>query len=161
MPWNKPYNPPKNQRLDPALYASTDHVVFITICTFNRMHAFVRPELNQLMLDELRVLQERYHCLVYTYCLMLDHIHYLVRPAEDGVSVLTFNDRFKGRSTNQSWTVGWQDKLWQRGCWDHIVRAEESLLAISQYILDNPVRQGLVTRAEDWPWSGHMNPLPL
>ncbi|MCB0239817.1 MAG: hypothetical protein KDH08_14500, partial [Anaerolineae bacterium] len=78
-----------------------------------------------------------------------------------GVSVLTFANRFKGSSTNQSWAVGWQGKLWQRGCWDHIVRTEESLLAIAQYILDNPVRKGVVARAEDWPWSGHMNPLPL
>jgi len=161
MPWNKPYNPPKNQRLDPAFYASTDHIVFITVCTFNRRQAFVRPDLNQLVVDELRALQERYHCSVYTYCLMLDHLHYLVRPTQDGVSVLTFANRFKGSSTNQSWAVGWQGKLWQRGCWDHIVRTEESLLAIAQYILDNPVRKGVVARAEDWPWSGHMNPFPL
>ena len=161
MPWNKPYHPPKNQRLDPALYASCDHVVFITICTNGRKQAFVRTDLNQLVIDELQEQQSQNGCRVYTYCLMPDHIHYLVRPAEDGISVLTFTNRFKGKATNQSWVVGWQGKLWQRSSWDHIVRAEESLLAIAQYILDNPVRKGLVARAEDWPWSGHMNPLPL
>ena len=83
----------QNQRLDPAFYASTDHIVFITVCTFNRRQAFVRPDLNQLVVDELRALQERYHCSVYTYCLMLDHLHYLVRPTQDGVSVLTFANR--------------------------------------------------------------------
>jgi putative transposase len=57
--------------------------------------------------------------------------------------------------------VGRQGKLWQPRYFDHIVRAEEDLRAIAEYILNNPVRKGLVERAENWPWSGHMNPLPL
>lgn len=161
MAWNKPYNPPKNQRLDRELYCSPDRITFVTLCVHERKQAFIRPEFNQLILDELQAQQEKNDCRVYTYCLMPDHIHFLARPEIAGISVLAFTDRFKGRSTNQSWTVDWQGKLWQRRSWDHIVRAEESLLAIAQYILNNPVRKGLVNRAEDWPWSGHMNPLPL
>ena len=38
---------------------------------------------------------------------------------------------------------------------DHIVRAEEDLLAISEYILNNPVRRGLVEYPEDWPEVGN------
>ena len=160
MPWNKPYNPPRNQRLPSELYERSDHVCFITVCVQNSRRAFLRPEISQIVLDVLRSEQDRLACSVFTYCLMPDHLHYLVQPCEDGTSVLTFTDQFKGKSTNLSWTVGWRGKLWQRGYWDHIVRNEESLVAISQYILDNPVRKGLVAKAEDWPWSGHMNPLP-
>ena len=160
MPWTKPYNPPKNQRLATELYTCSDRVYFITVCAHDRQSAFTQPSLARLVLDVLYAEQERQRCSVFSYCLMPDHFHYLVQPREDGKSVLTFTDQFKGKSTNLSWTVGWRGKLWQRGYWDHIVRNEESLVAISQYILDNPVRKGLVAKAEDWPWSGHMNPLP-
>jgi len=161
MPWIKPYHPPKNQRLDPTLYTCANRVYFITVHADRNQSPFVRADLNQLLLDVLRKEQHRQNCLVFTYCLMPDHLHYLIAPRQDGISVLTFTDQFKGKSTNRSWTAGWHGRLWQPRCYDHIVRTDESLVAIARYILNNPVRKGLVSCAEDWLWSGHMNPLPL
>ena len=156
----KPYTPARNQRLDPELYTDPNRVYFMTIRAFSGQSPFVRDDLNRLVLDILQGEQERYGCAVLTYCLMPDHLHFLVSPRDDGVSVLTFVDRFKGKSTNASWKLGWKGKLWQPRCYDHIVRTDENLLAIAQYILDNPLRQGLVDADADWPWGGHFNPLP-
>jgi putative transposase len=161
MPWDKPYHPPRNQRLDPELYALAGYIYFMTIRAYRNQSPFSRPNLNQLVLDILREEQERQNCTVYTYCLMPDHLHFLVSPRQDGISVLKFTDQYKGKATNSSWTAGWHGKLWQPRYYDHIVRAEEDLRAIAEYILDNPVRKELIAYADDWPWSGHMNPLPL
>jgi putative transposase len=161
MPWNKPYHPSRNQRLTPELYAYANRVYFITIRAYRNQSPFVRTDLNQLMLDVLREEGERQNCAVFTYCLMPDHLHFLSGPRQDGISVLTFTDQYKGKSTNRSWVVGWHGKLWQPRHYDHIVRTDESLVKIAEYILSNPVRKELVARTEDWPWSGHMNPLPL
>jgi REP element-mobilizing transposase RayT len=78
----------------------------------------------------------------------------------DGVSVLRFTDQYKGKATNRSWTAGWRGKLWQPRYYDHIVRAEEDLYRIAEYIVNNPVRKRLTVCPEDWPWSGYLNPLP-
>ena len=161
MPWNKPYHPPRNRRLDPDLYARADHVCFITMQAYMHQSPFARDDLNRLILDALREEQERQNCAVFTYCLMPDHLHFLVSPRQDGISVLRFTDQYKGKTTNRSWTVGWQGKLWQPRYYDHIVRAEEDLRAIAEYILNNPIRKGLVERAADWPWGGYMAPLPI
>jgi putative transposase len=161
MPWNKPYHPPRNQRLDPALYTCADRVYFITIRAYMNQPPFVRDDLNRLVLDTLREEQERQNCIVYVHCLMPDHLHFLISPCEGGASVLAFTDQYKGKTANRSWTVGWRGKLWQSRYYDHIVRAEEDLRAIAEYILNNPVRKRPVGNAEDWPWSGCMNPLPL
>lgn len=155
----KPYLPHPH-RLDRPLYAEASRITFITICAARPQRPFVRSELNLAVLDLLGVEQTRQNCTVFTYCLMPDHIHFLVKPNVDGVSVLTFTDQFKGKSTNASWNHGWRGKLWQRDYYDHVVRDDESLTAIAQYILNNPVRTGLVATAEEWPWSGHLNPLP-
>ena len=161
MPWSKPYQPAKNQRLDAALYACADRVCFFTLRAYQDNNPFSRRDLSVLVLDVLRAEQVLSSGVVFTYCLMPDHLHVLLSPSRTGVSALTFVDRFKGRSTNRSWTVGWQGKLWQPRSYDHIVRAEEDLLAIANYILHNPVRKGLVDSLEEWPWCGNMNPLPL
>jgi putative transposase len=161
MSWYKPYHPPANQRLDPELYAQANRVYFMTVHAYMNQSPFVRRDLNQLVVDVLCEEEQRQNCAVFTYCLMPDHLHFLVSPRRDGISALKFADQYKGKATNRSWTVGWQGKLWQPRYFDHIVRAEEDLRAIAEYILNNPVRKELVERAENWPWSGHMNPLPL
>jgi putative transposase len=161
MPGNKPYRPAQNQRLAPELYTVANQVYFMTIRAFKHQAPFVRDDLNQAIVDILVEDQSRQNCAVFTYCLMPDHLHFLVSPGQDGISVLAFTDQFKGKTTNRSWQAGWQGKLWQPRYYDHIVRAEEDSLAIAEYILNNPVRKGLVARAEEWPWGGTVSPLPL
>ena len=39
---------------------------------------------------------------------------------------------------NQQWPP-FNKKLWQRNYWEHIIRDEESLNRIRQYIIDNPL----------------------
>ena len=159
MPWDKPYHPPQNQRLDPQLYQQAGRVTFITIRAYLNQVPFVEAALNQMIIDTLREEQARQNCAVFTYCLMPDHFHYLTSPNRAGISVLIFTDQFKGKATNRSWQMGWRGKLWQPRSYDHLVRDEESLLKIAEYILNNPVRKGLVEHPEDWRWSGHLTPL--
>lgn len=43
--------------------------------------------------------------------------------------------------------------VWQRRFWEHAIRSEADYSAHVGYCLWNPVKHGLVTRAEDWPFS--------
>ena len=46
--------------------------------------------------------------------------------------------------------------IWQRGFFDHILRSDESYGDKWNYVLENPARAGLVTKADDWPYSGEI-----
>ena len=46
--------------------------------------------------------------------------------------------------------------VWQRGFFDHLLRSDESYTQKWNYVRDNPVRAGLVTNADDWPYSGEI-----
>ena len=161
MPWTKPYQPANNSHLNPALYQRAGRVTFITIRAYQNQDPFRDQSFNQMILETLQEEQIRLNCSVFTYCLMPDHLHYLIGPVSDGFSVLIFTDQLKGKTTNRSWKLGWRGKLWQPRCYDHIVRTDEDLRAIAEYILNNPVRNGLVPYAEEWQWSGHFTPLPV
>ena len=91
---------------------------------------------------------------------MPDPIHFLTSPKNDGLSVLTFTNRYKGKTTNRSWKLGWRGKLWQQRYYDHIVRTDENLHDIGLYILNNPLRKELVSKSDEWPWCGQISPLP-
>lgn len=43
---------------------------------------------------------------------------------------------------------------WQKDHSDHIIRKEEDILKYIRYILDNPVRKGIVTNRTDYPFKG-------
>ncbi|MAU00364.1 MAG: hypothetical protein CL608_24750 [Anaerolineaceae bacterium] len=47
--------------------------------------------------------------------------------------------------------LGRQGQFWQHESYDHIVRDEAELQRIRQYVLNNPVKAGLVDSAEQWP----------
>lgn len=43
-------------------------------------------------------------------------------------------------------------RVWQDESFDHILRGNESLKEKVRYILENPVRAGLVKSPPDYPW---------
>jgi hypothetical protein len=61
---------------------------------------------------------------------------------------------FKSATAAQAARLGLQGRLWQRGFHDRcLTRTDETLADVARYIVKNPVRAGLVQRAEDWPCS--------
>ncbi|HEY2482162.1 MAG TPA: transposase, partial [Caulobacteraceae bacterium] len=89
---------------------------------------------------------------VWAYCLMPNHVHFILVPAnEDGLRA-TFaqaHRRYTGAvNARQQWT----GHLWQ-GRFSSTAMDEAHLYAAIRYVDLNPVRAGLVDRAADWPWS--------
>jgi len=45
-------------------------------------------------------------------------------------------------------------KLWQTSYYDHVLREEEDLIEVVNYIVSNPERSGLVKDYREYPWIG-------
>jgi len=85
----------------------------------------------------------------------------LVVSPSDGFSVSDFVKGVKTFAIKVARDNGLDGKLWQKSFYDHIIRKDESLVKVCEYVLANPVRKGLAARPEDWPFSGMPDPLPL
>ena len=48
-------------------------------------------------------------------------------------------------------------QVWHREYWDRFIRDERHFVAARDYIVMNPVKAGLVTSPEDWPWGSAKN----
>lgn len=89
---------------------------------------------------------------VIAYCLMPNHVHLvLVPPAEDSLHrvLRPVHTRFAQR-INQ--LRGWRGHLWQ-GRFFSAPLDEDYFFAAVRYVDRNPVRAGMVARAEDYRWS--------
>jgi putative transposase len=90
---------------------------------------------------------------IIAYCFMPDHLHLLVEGLKESSDLRRFVSSFNQRS-GDAYHRGTGQCLWQTGYYDHVLRDEQSLQATAGYILQNPVRAGLVERMEQYPHMG-------
>jgi putative transposase len=108
-----------------------------------------------LVLEQIARAAAEQRFAVITYCFMPDHAHLLV----EGMSADADAKAFIARAKQYSGFYYKQEHgvtLWQRYGFEHTLRDDELTLVVVKYILENPVRSGLVKRVEDYPFSGSL-----
>lgn len=120
---------------------------FVTLCVDHRSAALADPLVFAAIKAAIAQLR---NWSVLAGVIMPDHVHFIVTPREQrGLSVGDFTNGFKRVVRRHLVGPTWQ---WQRGCFDRLLRSDENLASKWIYLRDNPVRAGLVARAEDWPY---------
>jgi putative transposase len=99
--------------------------------------------------------QRRVPLTLHAYCVMPNHFHLIVGPTL-GPNLSAFMHRLTLTHSNR-----WHRHFGTRGTGPvyqgrfkaFAIENYEYFWAAIQYVQQNPVRAGLVARAEDWPWS--------
>lgn len=94
----------------------------------------------------------RHGLSVWAYCWMTNHVHLVAVPASADSLAKALRDAHTAYAVHVNRNQGLSGHLWQ-GRFFSCVLDESHLLAAVRYVEQNPVRAGLVQRAEDWPWS--------
>jgi len=92
---------------------------------------------------------------LYAYCILPDHAHFLL-SASEVQGIIEFVREIKSRSTKIAWQHGYGGKIWQRSFYDHFLRKDEDCRMVANYIINNPVRNGIVEHWKDYPFSGSL-----
>ncbi|NUQ66562.1 MAG: transposase [Pirellulales bacterium] len=161
----------KRHRLPAAVYATTEYEYYATICARHQGEPFRDPRLAKKVIESLLWTKEEYKWLLFCYCLMPDHVHFVCRLTDEDVKrinagargvqaegVLDHLGRFKSYTTNQSWKLGLSGKLWQKSSYDRVLDLEHPFIEVVEYTLNNPVRKELVRVWEEWPYARIVDP---
>lgn len=100
---------------------------------------------------------DNYRFHLHAAVVMPEHVHLLLTPLTDAKGEMFYlADILKGikgasarRVNDRLQTAG---PVWQEESFDHVVRSDESLAQRIEYIRQNPVRRGLVSTPEQYPW---------
>jgi putative transposase len=131
-------------------------IVFVTVCTKDRKAILANTAAHDLVLSAWK---EADSWQVGRYVVMPDHVHLFCAPQLLIPKPLQTWIGFWKSLVARQWLKQNEAPIWQRHFWDTQLRRGESYDQKWDYVVANPVRAGLVTRTEDWPYQGEMNVL--
>jgi putative transposase len=136
-----------------ASFSYTGHYAyFITCTTHGRKTYFTSAENISLVLPYLTSTCSAKEFILYVYCFMPDHLHFLI--AGDNNSVLTDLVKSFKQQSGYHFKRSCGLTLWQKGYYEHVLRRDEALKDAGLYILNNPVRAGIVDDFKKYPYCG-------
>jgi len=126
---------------------------FLTICTFERRRHFVEHEGVQRVHEQFVRTSGEFAFAILAYCYMPDHLHLLVEGVSEDSSLPPFVALAKQRSGFGTRTL-LLPRLWQTGYFERVLREEDDTFNVARYVVQNPVRAGLVRSPVEYPFLG-------
>ena len=111
------------------------------------------PEIVNIFTNILTSVVAKERCIVPVYCFMHDHQHLIISGTGPDANLWKAVVSYKQKtgfwmSTNKP-MMGWQKDFY-----DHVIRTNKDITTQVKYILDNPVRKGLVLFWQEYPFKG-------
>lgn len=146
----------ENKHRLPLNYYSGRVRVSFTLCIEEKKVLFKDETAVNEFLEILREAMNKYGCKNLVYIFMPDHLHLILERASEKANLWKTVVLFKQK------TGFWLSKngngiRWQKDFYDHIHRKDDDLKKQINYILDNPVRERLVSNWKDYPFKGSLD----
>jgi REP element-mobilizing transposase RayT len=140
------------KRLDGFNYVGR-YRYFLTFCCRERLSVFRDAQIAEQTLAQFRRTSTLEEFAILAYCLMPDHAHLLVEGLCQDSDFKRFAKMVKQRSGG-AYARTRHARLWQEGYYERVLREEDDARALARYILNNPVRAGLVESPEEYSFIG-------
>lgn len=143
-------------------YYLNNHYVFITVITYNRNPILIKN--IDLLRESFKQTTKVFDFEIFGSVIIPEHFHVIIRPKD--ISEFSkiigsikkrfsynLNEKFIDNNISESRTKRSEKGVWQRRFYEHIVRSDEELYKILDYIHYNPVKHGHVQNVKDWEYS--------
>jgi putative transposase len=117
-----------------------------------RQKVFLSDQDKILYLDILRGRAQQWGVSFWAYCLMDNHVHFVCVPRRSDALSKCFQEVNKAYARKINFREGWRGSMWE-GRFRSFPMDESYLFAAIRYVEQNPVRAGMVRRAEDYAFS--------
>jgi putative transposase len=149
-------------------YYGAGYSHFITTSCYQRRPLLGTPRSRDLFLEVMEQIRQRHQFVVAGYVVMPEHVHLLFTEPERGnpsLVMAALKQNFAHRllrelrvKTGAQMDSIWNTPvavghIWQRRFYDFVVFSENKRAEKLNYMHEDPVRRGLVVKAEDWSWS--------
>ena len=150
-----PLSLPQRKHLASGVYHAGHQptIVFLTVCTEDRAPWLAQDVVHPIIVDVWRAAAA---WTVGFYLLMPNHVHLFCAPHDLAIPLANWVKYWKGLLHRRGLDPSWR---WQSGQWDTRLRRSDNYHEKWEYVRQNPVRKGLVSRPDEWPYQGVLNEL--
>ncbi len=135
---------------------------------FGQLEAFLHQPKGPIWLSDASVAASvqgefhRFDDILYQlicYTLMPNHVHMIIIPRETTpagkpISLALITHTIKQRSARQANLIlNRTGAFWQHESFDRFIRSTHEYHRTVAYILNNPIKAGLVNQWDEWPWT--------
>lgn len=96
--------------------------------------------------------KEKARCEIWAYCLMPNHVHFVIVPEHEGSLADLFKEAHRRYTRRINFRENWRGHLWQER-FHSFVMDEKHLNATVRYVELNPVSARLCDKPQEWRWS--------
>jgi len=127
------------------------HAYLITTVVAGRRPVFRNLWCARILVRAMQHQEAVDHAQTLAFVVMPDHLHWLLQLGDKMplTQVVAVTKRWSAEQINRG--LSRAGTLWQPGFHDHAVRAEEDLRTLARYVIQNPVRAGLVESVRQYP----------
>ena len=131
-------------------FQQAESLHFITFSCYHRLPFLSEPDAKSLVEQQLEVTRARHQARIYAYVVMPEHLHLLMNEPP-AILVDQFLKSLKQETSRL--LKGDRKQFWQIRYYDRNISGEDERSDVIRYIHRNPVKRGLVTAPELYPWS--------
>jgi putative transposase len=117
-----------------------------------RMRVFFSDLDKMKYLKILKTQSLKFGVKIWSYCLMDNHVHLMVVPKSKESLAQAIGETHKRYTRMVNLRKEWKGYLWQ-GRFHSCPMDERHTFAAVRYVEQNPIRAGIVKKAEDYQWS--------
>jgi len=114
----------------------------------------LRDNISKIVVSSLKYYDGRYYKLI-AYCIMSNHVHLIVdKQGFEDASLSSVFGSIKGYSAKLiNKELGREGHFWSAEIYDHLVKSDTELEKQIKYVLNNPVKAGLVGDWRKWDYT--------
>jgi REP element-mobilizing transposase RayT len=131
-------------------------IVFVTVCSKQKKPILAEATKVEVVIESWLAAKS---WLIGHYVIMPDHIHFFCAPGTFPALPLKQWIRYWKNLASRNWPHASEQPIWHRDFWDTQLRQGENYTSKWECVFQNPVRAGLVKKAEDWAFQGEINSL--
>jgi putative transposase len=130
-------------------------IYFVTACRERRRKLLSNAAVHETFLRFAKQ-RARFGAWIGAYVIMPDHFHLFVATDHEKITLSEWMKSLKNAISKTLRLAGVDPPHWQKAFFDHVLRSSESYSEKWSYVRENPVRAGLVKKAEEWPFQGEV-----
>ncbi|MEA3488918.1 MAG: transposase [Candidatus Omnitrophota bacterium] len=140
-------------KLRKARIYDSKYPYFMTICAYNMQDVLTKECVPEIFVESIKWFIANSVILNLGFVIMPNHLHWAFAIRGDG-KLDNIMREFKGYTARKIKKLSdIKQKIWQKGYYDHSLRDMKDFKIKLEYMHNNPVRKGIVDKAENYLYS--------